>query len=389
MDIFTRADLKALLAEQAETCVSLFMPAHRGGSEQDPIRFRQLLGQAEERLVAGGMRAPEARDRLASLRALLDEPGFWPSQSDGLAAFQAGSFQRVYRLPWAFAEEVQVGRTFRVVPLLPLLAGDGRFFVLAISQNAVRLLQGTRFAVSPVALKNLPASMAEALRTHDRDEVLNFDGRVTSGGGWGAIFHGQGVGIDDKKDDLALYFRAIDRGLHELLREEKAPLVLAATGYCLPLYREANTYPGLLEQGIEGSPDRLGDKDLHSKAWEIVKPRFDESMRRAVALYAQAAPAGRATCDSRQVAHAACRGEIETLFVAAGKHLWGVLGAAPEDVELHQERMAGDEELLNLAATHALRHGNTVYVLPPAEMPAGEFLAGIRHLPRAKHGKGP
>jgi hypothetical protein len=36
-------------------CVSLFMPAHRAGreTEQDPIRFGNLLSEAEQRLLCG------------------------------------------------------------------------------------------------------------------------------------------------------------------------------------------------------------------------------------------------------------------------------------------------------------------------------------------------
>jgi hypothetical protein len=34
MDLFTRDDLKTLRAEHPSPCVSLFMPAHRGGAEE-------------------------------------------------------------------------------------------------------------------------------------------------------------------------------------------------------------------------------------------------------------------------------------------------------------------------------------------------------------------
>jgi hypothetical protein len=240
MDLFTRADLRALLAEHERPCVSLFMPAHRGGAEEDPIRFRKLLGQAEERLIKHGLHIPEAREFLAPLHALLEDVSFWPNQCDGLAVFLARDLQRIYRLPWSYQEELEVGGLFQAAPLLPLLHGDGRFYVLAVSQNSVRLFQGTRFTVSPVDLKGVPRNLAEALRTHDRDEVLTFHTRPTSGGSWGAIFEGHGVGIDDEKDDLLRYFQQIDRGLHYVLREERAPLVLAAVDYLQPIYREAS-----------------------------------------------------------------------------------------------------------------------------------------------------
>jgi hypothetical protein len=387
MDLFTRADLRDLLAEHERPCVSLYMPAHRGGAEEDPIRFRNLLGQAQERLVGHGLRAPEAREFLAPLHSLLEDVTFWPNQSAGLAVFLARGFLRVYRLPATFREELEVGGLFLVAPLLPLLTGDGRFYVLAVSQNSVRLFQGTRFTISPVDLKRAPQSLAEALRTHDRDEVLTFHTRPTSGGSWGAIFEGHGVGIDDKKDDLLRYFRAIDRGLHEVLRDERAPLVLAAVDYLMPIYREASTYPHLLKQGIEGNPDRVGEKELHDRAWALVEPHFQESLRRAVARYHQAAGIGGATSELKGIIPAAYRGEAEVVFIALGRHRWGVLDPGTNEVSLHEQRQPGDEELLNFAAIHTLRHGNTVYALRQEDMPAGQPLAAIGHLPLPRHDK--
>lgn len=397
MDLLTRTDLRALLAEHERPCVSLFMPAHRGGAEEDPIRFRKLLGQAEERLIKHGLRAPEAKEFLAPLHSLLEDVSFWPNQCDGLAVFLARDLQRIYRLPWSFQEELEVGGLFQVAPLLPLLYGDGRFYVLAVSQNSVRLFQGTRFTVSPVDLKGVPRNLAEALQTHDRDEVLTFHTRPTSGGSWGAIFEGHGVGIDDEKDDLLRYFQQIDRGLHEVLREERAPLVLAAVEYFQPIYREASTYPHLLAKGIEGNPDRLSEKELHDRAWAVVAPRFQENVRQAIARYHQAIaqfqpaiPARRATADVNEIIPAAYRGQFEILFVALGKHLWGILDPGRNEVTLHEQPQPGDEDLSNLAAIHTLRHGNTVYALPWEDMPAGSPLAGIYHLPLPKHpGKRP
>jgi hypothetical protein len=364
------------------------MPTHRGGSEEDPIRFRKLLGQAQERLVVHGLRGPVARDFLAPLGSLLEDVSFWPNQCDGLAAFLARDFLRVYRVPWAFQEELEVGGLFLVAPLLPLLYGDGRFYVLALSQNGVRLFQGTRFTVSPVDLKGVPRSLAEALRTHDRDEVLTFHTRPTSGGSWGAIFEGHGVGIDDAKDDLLRYFRGIDRGLHGVLREGRAPLVLAAVEYLMPIYRQASTYPHLLERGVEGNPDRLSEKELHDRAWAVVRPHFQGALRRAIDVYHQAAPTCRATSEVKRVVPAAYRGEAETVFVALGQRLWGTLDPGTNEVSVHEQPGPGDEELVNFAAAHALRHGNTVYALRPEEMPAGKFLAAIYHLPLPRHGAG-
>ncbi len=389
MDLFTRADLKTLLAESRPGCVSLFMPTHRGGREADPIRWRTRLAQAEEQLIAGGRSAGQARELLAPARQLLEDVAFWKHQCDGLAGFVAPQSLHVYRLPLALEDLVVVGPRFQITPLLPLLSGNGRFYVLALSQNAVRLLQATRDSVSAVSLKGVPQNLAEALATHDRDEPLTFHTRPTSGGGWGAIFEGHGVGIDDAKDDLLRYFQRIDRGLHPLLREEQAPLVLAAVDYLQPLYRQASSYGYLLEGGIEGNPDRLSSQELHDRAWALVAPHFARVQEQALAQYRQLAGTGRTAHDLKEVVPAAAEGHIETLFVAQGRQCWGTYDPASGQVKEHAEGGPGAEDLLNLAALHTLQHGQHVYALEPERMPDRGLAAAIYRLPLPKRGKRP
>jgi hypothetical protein len=288
-------------------------------------------------------------------------------------------FQRAYRLPWSFHEEVQVGGLFLVTPLLPLLHGEGRFFLLALSQKHVRLFQGTKFTVSEVELPGVPKNIEEAMRTHDRDEVLTFHTRPTSSGGWGAIFEGHGVGIDDAKDDLLRYFQQIDRGLHPLLNEKRVPLVLAAVDYLHPIYRQANTYAHLEEHGIDGNPDRMSGKELHDRAWAILRPQFEKGQQESIARYQQIVKKGNATDDAAKIIPAAYRGELQTLFVSSNRSLWGTLGKNKDQIAIHDQPQTADENLTNFAAVHSLRHGNSVHVLPSEEMPSGASMAAIYH----------
>ena len=41
-------------------------------------------------------------------------------------------------------------------PLLPLLIGGGHFYVMALSQDKIRLFEGTRFSLDELALDGLP-----------------------------------------------------------------------------------------------------------------------------------------------------------------------------------------------------------------------------------------
>jgi hypothetical protein len=107
---------------------------------------------------------------LQPARRLLDDSSFWQYQAEGLAVFLAAGTLRTFRVPVPFAELVVVAPGFHVKPLLALLTGDGLFYVLALSQNQVRLLVGTRdhirgtvYAVPPPEMPG-PTPVAAVLR---------------------------------------------------------------------------------------------------------------------------------------------------------------------------------------------------------------------------------
>jgi hypothetical protein len=110
MSVLCKSELKALMEQHGQWCVSIFMPAHRAGVEvqQDPIRLKYLLGHAERRLIESGFRNPEARELLKPAQELLERAGFWRHQSDGLAIFVSSNVLRAYRLPLDFQELVVV-----------------------------------------------------------------------------------------------------------------------------------------------------------------------------------------------------------------------------------------------------------------------------------------
>jgi hypothetical protein len=381
MDLLTRGELRALIQEHDEPCVSVFMPTHRVGTEtqQDPIRLNNLLGEVEERLVAGGLRAPEARKLLEPARQLLEDNLFWQHQSDGLAIFLSSDMFRYYRLPFDFEELVVVAARFHIKPLLPLLSDDGRFYVLALSQNEVRLLQGTRYSIRELELEDVPKSLAEALRYDDPEKQLQFHTQTPGErGDRGAIFHGHGVVSDDEKQDILRYFQLVDKGLHQdLFQDERTPLILAGVEYLLPLYKEATTYPYVLEEEIEGNPELLSAKELHERAWAIVRPHFQQAQKEAVAQYEQLAGTERVSKDIRRIVPAAHYGEVDTLFVAVRFQQWGTFDPDTNTIHLHGEAEPGDEDLLDSAVVQTLLHGGTVYALAPEKVPGGVPLAAL------------
>jgi len=195
------------------------------------------------------------------------------------------------------------------------------------------------------------------------------------------MFHGQGVGAEvPKKDNILRYFHLLDKGLAELLRDKRAPLVLAGVDYLFPIYREANSYPYLLDEGVSGSPEGLSADELHNEAWAIVQPCFQKAQQDAVALYRQSVGTGLASSDVKEIIPAACHGRVGSLLVALGFQQWGVFDYDSDEVILRQEAEPGDEDLSDLAAIQTFLNGGAVYVVSPEDVPdSGQMAAVFRY----------
>jgi hypothetical protein len=372
MNTISKADLKVLTDRREGWCVSIFLPTHRAGPDvqQDPIRFKNLVREAGERLSTAGVRAPDVEALLAPLVQLLNDISFWQHQGDGLAVFRAEDLLRVYRVPLKLPEVAVVADSFHVKPLLPLLSGDGHFYLLALSQNEVRLFLGTQYGVDQIELSGVPLSLDDALKYDDPERQLQFHtGAPAAGGRRAAMFHGHGTGIDDAKTNILRFFQLVDGGLRAVLRSERAPLVLAGVEYLLPLYREATGYPYVVEGGITGNPEGVSADALHAQAWPIVQPLFQRAQDEAAGQYRQLAGTGQASSVLAEIAAAAFYGRVQTLFVAVGVQRWGAVDPSTHAVEMHDEAVASDEDVLNVLAILTLRHGGTVYAVDPAAVP--------------------
>jgi len=79
MNTFSKDELKNLTEAQKGLCVSIFMPTYRAGAEsqQNQIRLRNLLREAEEKLIARGCRLQDAKSLLEPAQSLVGNVLFW------------------------------------------------------------------------------------------------------------------------------------------------------------------------------------------------------------------------------------------------------------------------------------------------------------------------
>jgi len=364
--------LQSLLSNGEGPHVSLYLPTHRRHPEwkQDPVRFRALLHQAEE-LLTTRYKSRDAKAFLEPLRRLEGER-HWEHSLDGLALFRSEGATAAYRLPMPVPEIVVVADTYHTKPLLRFLRSNGRYLVLAVSQNAVTLYEGSPYGAGPVNLHGVPKSLREALG------VPEYDHSVQSSYVQGAVFHGEGPGKEKRKEELLRFFNAIDRGLHEYLRDERAPLLLAAVKYYHPIYKEANRYPGLMDIGLEGNYERANADQIHAEAWPQVSRVFEARVDTWLERYRARAGNGLASDRLEEIAVAAVTGRVQCILVAEEESVWGILDRKTGSIETRErQRDTEDADVLDDIAEEALKRGGEVYVIPRSTMPSQGPIAAI------------
>ena len=374
MDTLSLDVLISLARAHGGERVSLYMPTRRfgpGSQEEDTTRLRNLVRAAEEQLSARGLRPSATEALLAPVRALADERPFWLRSSDGLAVLSGPEGVLTFQVPVRFEELAWVSDRFYLRPLLTALDASRTFWLLTLSQKRVRLLSGTGYTLQEVPAEGIPASLADALKWDDYEKSsLQFHtGTSSPGGRRPAVFHG--TGEVDAKDEIVRYFRGIDRGLHDLLKDSAAPLVLAGVDYLLPLYRDVNSYAHLAAEAIVGNPDGLGDSELHRRAWEIAARTFDDEHTRTAGRVTELWASPRVTPDPEALLAAALHGRVDTLLVAESAHWWGEFDVESGRLTLSTGARDGAEDVLERAAFATLQSGGSVVILPAEDVPHG------------------
>ncbi len=384
MEIFTPSDLARLLPRQPLAVVSLYMPTEPVGTQtpQNLVRLRKLLHEAQALLEARGMRAADAKQMLQPAEDLLLEEPFWRGLGRGLALFTGDGRLETYRLPSTLPELVVAHRRFHIRPLLPLVANYGQFGVLAASLKQVRLLVGTPQQLVPVELE-LPGGLSDVLGYDEPQRVVQ--ARSTARAGKrkeGVVYHGQGAATEHFKQDVAAYFRQVDRAVTRWLDASRMPLVFAGVDYLYPIYREVCTYAALHPQPLVGNPDHWDEAELRRRSSELLQPLFTKASHEALARYAQLGGTGQTSANLEEILAAAREGGVDTLLVAREGEVWGIFHDETDIVQFHTQRRATSEDLLNTACVLVLEQSGRVLTVDREQLPPGELAAAIFRYPR-------
>lgn len=368
VDIPSKRDLEALAKVRSDACVSLYLATtpQTQHIEKSRINLSNQVRAAIAQLQAAGL----DKRRLALLQEklddLLDDDHFWQYQAHSLAILATPDQVRTWRLANKLTDLVEVADRFHLKPLLRAIAFPHSAYVLALSENAVRLVEVSPDIPAVTAhVPNMPKDAASAVgksTVNDR----SFSGRV----------HGS----EGQKVRLAQYIRQIDNALRPILAATDTPLVLAAAEPLSSLFRSVSSQH-VLDGTIGGSPDRTTDADLAGAARPILDAAYAKSIADTHALFEQRSGQNRTTTDISDAARAATFGGVDTILVDMDTIVPGTVDEATGAVTFAAKNDAATYGVVDEIALRALLSGAKVMAVRKADIPGSKELAAILRSP--------
>jgi hypothetical protein len=389
MDIISRTKILDLIQSCKGPAVTIYLPTFATGrsKEQSPIRLKNLYNQVEKIFSETGRRPTEIKSFLKPIENLIDDEFFWKQQTEGLALLLDTNNLHLYHLPERVEERLIIGNHFHITPLIPIYQGNGQYYLLQIDQERPILMQGSKFQLEAVDEFDLPESLQEIfddyfefhshLSFHTSTSTPNPDLPRQRNG----TFFGQSGGDDiDENAEIRNFFHRFDDALMEYIGGKDIPLVLAGVGFLHNLYRQANTYPNLVKEGITRKVDQLSTEELHRLSWQLVEKKYKKDIEKTLNIYHQnEAKNGEIAVEIDNILTAAYYQRVHTLFAAEDVSIWGTFTPEDNSVKIEAEQSHKNEELINLTASYTLIHGGQVFLIPEDKVPGETNMAAILH----------
>jgi hypothetical protein len=368
-DVPTRAQVERLLAARAPSSVSIYLPtdpASRGDAER--IDLKNLAGEAARQLREGGAPRADVAAIEDALADLIDDDEFWRHQARSLAVVLTPATGTTFRLANNLLASVEVSDRFHLKPLLRAVTFPHSAFVLALSQNQVRLLEiDPDLEPVQVRVPDLPKDVASAVgKSSIKDRAPS--GRVQ--------------GSEGQKTRMRQYARQVDQALRPLLSGLELPLILAATDPIDAIYRSVNSYPHLQPTTLPGNPDSTADAQLAESARRVLDDLYAAELEETRETYTLRAAQRRASADIADVARAATYGLVDTLLVDIDEDVPGRIEEGTGAVTFDQADDAVNYGVADEIARRVWRNGGRVLAVRRDDIPGdGAIAAILRYAP--------
>lgn len=364
VDIPTKKQIQTLNETRADACISIYLPTTpvTQDIDQSRILFGNLTRRAVSQLEDNGL----DKRRLAKFHEMFDDLAeddeFWRVQANSLAVLATPDRIQTYRLANGLSETVEVSGRFHLKPLLRAVTFPHAAYVLALSENSVRLVEvSADLPATEVSVPDLPKDAASATgkstindRSHSR--------RI----------HGS----EGQKVQLTKFIRQIEHALRPFLAKSDLPLILAASEPLASLFPNVSSID-LLPGAISRTTDRSTPAELAAEARKVLDTHYAGELDRYRETFEARSGDGRTTTDISDAARAATFGAVETLLVDIDAVVHGTVDDDSGAVTFSETPDANNYGVVDEIAARALISGARVLGVRKQDLPEGQHLSAV------------
>ncbi len=367
-----------IFAEKEGPFVSIYQNTHKLSSEieQDLISFKNHL-KTVEGLLLNKYDDDVVEAILQPLRNLKEIKTFWDNNTNAFALFASQKNYVVIRLNNDVIEKAIVADSFHKKPLIRHFQTGGAFDVLTINRESFALYTCTQDVCHKVEFEEgVPIKKEEVLGTLDEEGYLSH--ASYNGASKEPMYHGHEDSRNVTEVDTERYFRYVDHFINDTYsKATNRPLVLWALPEHQGEFRKLSKNKYLLKEGINQSDKELTEEKVLSKAWEIIKPRYEEEMQQIVDRYQQAYAKGLASDNINEIGKKTIQGNVDTAIIAANRTIPGKLNSVDGTIIGGVIEDPTYDDVLDDLAEHIYHQGGSVYVLDDEDMPTDKGIVAI------------
>ena len=304
VSIPTREEFLRLTEMRSDICVSIYLKTTP--LPQDILASRIELDNQVKKVFAQLQESGADKKRLEALENeifwLLNDDDFWAFHANSLVILASPDFIRTYRMANEIETQIEISDRFFLKPLLRALTFPQTAYILALSENEVRLVEF--FTSGHPEIISLPDMPKDALSAVGKSSLT-------------ASLHSMSHenGSRGKTLRQGKYIRKIDEALRPLLLHSDVPLILVSTEPLASLFRSTFSLPNLVEGTVSVSPDRIGLTELVASARPLLDAHYARELKSIKELFEERQGQDRVATDLADIAKAATYGMVSLLLV--------------------------------------------------------------------------
>lgn len=271
---FLEKDLSLLKAEKGKICVSIIVPAHRLSPERraDKPELKKAIEKAGQLLLYKYSKN-ETEPLLKAVDELYKTIDF-THNPDGFGLYVSPNVRLLVQFPFPVEEKVMVGDNFELRDLLFMVNYANPYFVLLLTEQGGRLLEGRWNNLLEIKDNNFPME-------YEDDYAYAKPAHSSSYAGYSHVKDFEKDKSQMEAIRLRDFFRKLDKTLDDYLIKGH-PLIIFGVEKELSLFNGVSSHNQSIIDKIAGSYNYDNEKQLSDLAWPAMRTHLENECKKLV-----------------------------------------------------------------------------------------------------------